>query len=188
MTSKPSTSRTFGYISTLDTLKTAVTSISPDEWNIFTRKDFHGQKDVSTVMVLNLPDKSVPRFQSFFINQKIYKKIQICLGEIDQLVMGYYRNNLDIKRCMLTLLPPKKSIDLHKDVGYHLTLCHRIHVPVFTSDNVNFMVEGQKVVMSEGEVVEINNNAFHEVINRSSKNRIHLVLDYGMKEDPYYLF
>jgi hypothetical protein len=53
----------------------------------------------------------------------------------------------------------------------------RIHVPVITSANVEFVLQGKRLPLSEGDAWYINFNLEHSVVNSGTGDRIHLVID-----------
>ena len=53
----------------------------------------------------------------------------------------------------------------------------RIHVPLVTSADVQFFLDGKRIVMNEGECWYINFNLPHRVENNGMTDRIHLVVD-----------
>jgi hypothetical protein len=53
----------------------------------------------------------------------------------------------------------------------------RVHIPVQTSSEVEFYLEGKRIEMNEGEAWYLNFNLPHRVDNKSSSERIHLVID-----------
>jgi Aspartyl/Asparaginyl beta-hydroxylase len=53
----------------------------------------------------------------------------------------------------------------------------RIHVPVLTSDGVEFFLDGAAVTMRAGEAWYLDLNLPHRAANRSSQPRVHLVVD-----------
>lgn len=53
----------------------------------------------------------------------------------------------------------------------------RLHVPIVTSDDVLFFLDGARLVMVPGECWYTNVNLPHSVENRGSADRIHLVID-----------
>ena len=53
----------------------------------------------------------------------------------------------------------------------------RIHIPVSTNPQVEFILDDQKVEMHEGEAWYLNFNLFHSVRNEGATDRIHLVID-----------
>ena len=75
------------------------------------------------------------------------------------------------------------KIDEHVDGG----LCYevgeaRIHIPVQTNPEVDFRLNGQRVVMNEGSCWYINANMRHSVANRGQTDRIHLVIDFRVND------
>ncbi len=70
------------------------------------------------------------------------------------------------------------EIKPHKDycLGYE-DGCFRIHIPVITNDEVEFILDNERLIMKEGECWYINANFTHSVANRGTNDRIHLVID-----------
>lgn len=58
----------------------------------------------------------------------------------------------------------------------------RLHIPVFTNEQVEFYVENERVPMHEGECWYINANLPHRVANNGLTDRIHLVIDCKVNE------
>jgi len=77
----------------------------------------------------------------------------------------------------LLRLRPGARIREHRD---HLSLENgeiRVHVPVTTNPDVDFVVNGVRLAMNPGEAWYINFNLPHRVANRGTTDRVHLVLD-----------
>jgi Aspartyl/Asparaginyl beta-hydroxylase len=53
----------------------------------------------------------------------------------------------------------------------------RIHIPVVTNDEVEFYLDKERMNLKEGECWYMNFNLPHSIINKSSIDRIHLVVD-----------
>lgn len=53
----------------------------------------------------------------------------------------------------------------------------RLHIPIITNPNVEFILDGQRLIMNEGECWYFNANFLHSVKNGGDKDRIHLVID-----------
>jgi hypothetical protein len=53
----------------------------------------------------------------------------------------------------------------------------RVHIPILTNPDVDFIVDGQRLDLQPGECWYINFNLPHSVDNRGSTDRIHLVID-----------
>lgn len=83
-----------------------------------------------------------------------------------------------IKSVRLMRLDPGCHITPHRDKGLSLEQGEaRIHIPIQTSENLKFFVDGQIVPMSAGEYWYINADQVHEVQNLGSESRINLVID-----------
>jgi Aspartyl/Asparaginyl beta-hydroxylase len=74
-------------------------------------------------------------------------------------------------------LPAGKKVNPHVDMGYYLSSVHRLHIPIMTHDDVDFFVDGEKFNMKQGTCYELNNVRTHAVDNRSTVDRIHLLVD-----------
>jgi hypothetical protein len=64
----------------------------------------------------------------------------------------------------------------------------RIHVPVMTNEDVAFYLDGERVVMNEGECWYMNFNLKHRIYNNGTTNRIHLVMDCVVNDELRALF
>lgn len=53
----------------------------------------------------------------------------------------------------------------------------RLHIPVITNPEVEFILAGRRLVMSAGECWYLDVNEKHSVANRGTIDRVHLVLD-----------
>ena len=75
-------------------------------------------------------------------------------------------------------LGPGAVIREHRD--YKLSFedgVARVHLPVKTSSEVEFCLDGHRIVMNEGEAWYWNFNLKHSVANKGSEDRVHLVID-----------
>lgn len=172
--------------STFPTLKQKVSEISAETWELFQeRKIFNDQASSFTIPIYNERDIENIVFKNYIKNVEIETLLTEELNEIDSIIKHTYINTT-LRRSMLVLLPGKCSVKQHVDTGYHLFNTHRLHIPILTNDQVVFTVNQTVVPMKEGAIIEINNNVWHKVENKSSEKRIHLILDYGLVNDPYY--
>ncbi|MCI9844830.1 aspartyl/asparaginyl beta-hydroxylase domain-containing protein [Flavobacterium pectinovorum] len=60
--------------------------------------------------------------------------------------------------------------------------CFRLHIPIITNSEVEFILDGRRLIMNEGECWYIDANFTHSVANRGTEDRIHLVVD-GLRND-----
>ena len=58
----------------------------------------------------------------------------------------------------------------------------RLHIPIITNPDVEFILDGKRLIMNEGECWYIDANFEHSVANRGKQDRIHLVID-GVRND-----
>ncbi len=70
------------------------------------------------------------------------------------------------------LIKPHRDVELAFENGEA-----RIHVPIFTNPEVEFVIDRKRVVMEPGTCWYINANLTHRVANRGGCDRIHLVVD-----------
>ena len=121
-------------------------------------------------------------FEDFKHEQPVYRELYDDLrNELEPLldyIATYYQNNGFVVRLLLAKLLAGGNIKRHTDAGYSLLNCHRIHVPLITNDKVVFVIGGEEKKMRVGELWEINNSLDHAVDNRSSEDRIHLIVDW----------
>jgi len=60
--------------------------------------------------------------------------------------------------------------------------CFRLHIPIITNSEVEFILDGNRLIMNEGECWYIDANFIHSVANRGTRDRIHLVID-GLRNE-----
>ncbi len=80
-------------------------------------------------------------------------------------------------RSRLMALAPGGAVPLHVDSHYYWRTHIRIHIPVITNPDVSFICGGESVHMAPGECWIFDSFLKHEVHNRGSETRVHLVLD-----------
>ncbi|WP_309660570.1 aspartyl/asparaginyl beta-hydroxylase domain-containing protein [Sphingomonas sp.] len=80
-------------------------------------------------------------------------------------------------RSRLMGLAAGTEVPPHVDAHYHWHTHLRIHVPVITNPGVEFICGDQSAHMAPGECWTFDSFRWHEVHNRGSEQRVHLVLD-----------
>lgn len=88
-----------------------------------------------------------------------------------------------VVRSLLASMPPGVTIPVHHDTGEWVKYTHRIHVPICTGDEVEFLCGPNESAMlsyavEEGSIIELNNQSKHAVTNNWTRNRVHLIFDY----------
>jgi hypothetical protein len=158
---------------------------SEEDWKLIEeKKTLFAQEECDSIVLFNLPDYQNKVFSKLIIGSwlSIFDKE---IKDICEIISTVYPNG-EPKRIILNNLPSGKFIPEHPDGNYHLETCRRIHLPIITNDKVNFNIEKEKIPMSVGNIIEINNNILHSVQNNSHEDRIHLLIDWGIRNDPYY--
>jgi hypothetical protein len=152
-------------------------------WNdVPERKNLYAQEQTDITLLYNLADKTNAVFNKFYINEKIIEE-----SGVDELFRKISKlTGRVLGRAMFIKLPPKKSIAKHIDSGHHLQNCERIHLPIITDEHVKFIIDDVVYPMPAGVVCRINNNVPHSVENNSDNYRVHLVMDFVVKNDPHY--
>jgi hypothetical protein len=84
----------------------------------------------------------------------------------------------ELQSVRLLALGPHARIREHRDymLGYDVGEL-RIHIPVTTSPEVEFVHDGERVAMAAGEVWYLDFNLLHSVANPGEGRRVHLVID-----------
>lgn len=78
----------------------------------------------------------------------------------------------------LLCLQPGSIIKEHRDMGLAYRYgCFRLHIPIITEASVKFIVGKKNIPMKKGECWYSDFDLPHSVINESTQERIHLVID-----------
>jgi len=80
-------------------------------------------------------------------------------------------------RSRLMGLGPGAQVPRHVDINYYWRTHVRIHIPIITNPGVLFTCGEDKVHMAPGEAWVFDSFRMHDVQNRGTEKRIHLVLD-----------
>lgn len=95
----------------------------------------------------------------------------------------YYKMLLDAmhfekEAVRLLRLAPGSEVHTHRDRGLAYRYdCFRLHIPVITDAEVEFIVAGENILMQPGECWYADFDQPHAVYNKSTKERVHLVID-----------
>lgn len=81
-----------------------------------------------------------------------------------------------ISKLMIAALPPGHSVDAHYDAG-NLTKIRRIHIPLVSSKDCIFEIDGVGYSFPPGFTFELDNTREHAVKNTSNNYRLHIIFD-----------
>jgi hypothetical protein len=103
----------------------------------------------------------------------------VAMPVMEQVVARHYPPGGLVLRVVLARLPPGCQIDPHLDSHASFSVAHRIHVPLVTNADVEFIVGDERVVTRPAHAFELNNKMVHSVANRGTTARVHLIFDYA---------
>jgi uncharacterized protein YecA (UPF0149 family) len=82
-----------------------------------------------------------------------------------------------LSRSRLMRLAPGAQVPLHSDINYHWYKRVRVHIPITTTEQVQFFCHDKQVHMGAGECWIFDSWKHHKVENNSDQYRVHLVID-----------
>lgn len=180
--------RTLGNIKA-DTLIEKVNNIVKNGWKdyCFGQASLDKIQSLDVIILFSLPEKHNLMLRKLVVNKELLNIFKDEITEISNIFEQHYPNKQP-KRITLNNMRSNSIIPEHRDFLYHYENTIRVHVPIITNENVVFQFPSvnQSLHMKVGEIVEFNNNIPHSGYNKSDDDRIHLILDFGEKNDPYY--
>jgi hypothetical protein len=161
----------------ISSFKKKILNLTEEDWNEYTfrQKVFREHAQTKTVPLL-----FNEQFTDFPDKFKFYSLFEEEVQQLEKFLFDYYKKG-KIIRCIITKLLAHQQIPRHADGGSSLREGHRHHIPIVTNSKNQFEVNGEVKYLKPGEVWEINNSIFHSVANNSSKDRIHIIVDWNTK-------
>lgn len=160
-------------------LKTAITAASPQAWleDDTRQKSFEQHKQTQSLVMLfsnTWPDPVVEQKPGWAIMSDAANAV------IDRIIADHYPPGGRIIRAVAAKLMSCGRIALHKDAHPSFAASHRIHVPLVTNPDVDFVIRGVSHHLEEGVAYEVSNLDYHAVTNRGP-DRIHFIFDYTLQ-------
>jgi hypothetical protein len=145
-----------------------------DSWD-FRQKTYPQHKTTKTLPLLFLKNGNHPN-QTELIEQypqppALEEAVQMCVQPLLDYFNGY------AVKLMFSKLLVGGHISPHRDSGITLETIHRCHLPIITDPDVDFIIDGTVYNFPVGQWREFDNQRPHEVVNRSTIDRIHLMCD-----------
>ncbi len=157
------------------TIRKALAQIPAAKWLESERERlFAVHRDTQSLQLIHFEDYKYEKPEHLDLSLELENELR----PVIDFVANYYQNNGFIVRMILAKLVAGGKIPKHTDAGFSLLNCHRVHLPIITNDDVIFSVGGEDINMRAGELWEINNGAEHAVENRSTEDRVHLIVDW----------
>lgn len=155
-------------------LQSDLARIGPDQWMPhFNQRQYEG--DWSGVALRTTVGAHVPLYPD--PSKTDYVDLPVLEG------CPYFREVMAAFHCPLQMVRLLKlgagaNILEHRDFGLSYENGEvRVHIPIHTNSEVEFVVGGQPVPLSEGECWYIDFDLPHRIHNRGTTDRIHLVID-----------
>ncbi len=98
---------------------------------------------------------------------------------MESIISAHYPPGGVVLRAMMARLPAGAHILPHLDAHPSFAVAHRIHVPLKTNPDVEFIVGDERVPPREHVAFELNNQLPHQVANNGTAPRIHFIFDYA---------
>jgi mannose-6-phosphate isomerase-like protein (cupin superfamily) len=162
------------FPASLDNLSDDITNLNHRDWNLhMNTAHYHG--DWTILSLVSPGGKNTPYPDP--------------LQEEEFLPTPLLEQTPEIKRILSHLHCPMRSVRLMKLQAGARILRHRdkelsfehgearLHIPLQTNPDVNFILDGERLPMQTGECWYINANLYHSVENKGETDRIHLVID-----------
>ncbi|HTU47643.1 MAG TPA: aspartyl/asparaginyl beta-hydroxylase domain-containing protein [Bryobacteraceae bacterium] len=161
-------------------LKADLALIRPEEWTPhYNQNDFGGDWRGTA---LRSPTGQITNLLAPFTAASTFEDTPLMTR------CGYFRETVSMFRCPLKAvrllsLAPGSFIREHTDNALVYEDGEmRIHIPVQTSEEVEFYVAGERLKLEEGHSYYVNVNLPHRITNRGGAERIHLIIDVEVNE------
>lgn len=165
----------FPFTFDVEKLQQEVQTILTQKWiNHYNANDYDG--DWSSIALLSQGGKSENINAIHIGNEKVsYTEITTSCTYLKNVIDSFLFEKTTVR---LLRLAAGAYIKPHTDncLGYEDGV-FRIHIPIITNLNVEFILDNERLIMKEGECWYIDANFTHSVANKGTQDRIHLVID-----------
>ena len=174
---KPANIRDLGAVDA-DRLVALTCRISPETW---AEEDRHKENDFA---VFHNTQHVVFRFirenrdpEDFYANPSwdIWKSVLMPI--MQAAIAPYDFRNPQFPKAMLAKLTAGHQIDPHYDGAGSNQRVHKIHVPLVTNSDAEFLVGNGRFHLEVGKAYEVNNIVSHGATNHGSEDRIHFIFE-----------
>jgi hypothetical protein len=165
----------FPFVFDTERLKKDVQMVMGQNWtDHYNTNDYEGSW--TSVALMSVGGKADNIYALNTGSEKIaYTEILNSCAYFKEILDGFLFEKTSVR---LLRLAVGAEIKPHRDycLGYE-DGCFRLHIPVITNSEVEFILDDTRLIMNEGECWYIDANFIHSVANRGSADRIHLVID-----------
>ena len=165
----------FPFAFDVEKLQMDVEKILNKKWiNHYNTNDYSGEWNSIALLSQGGKSENITGFNSGTESVTYTEIINSC-PYLKELIDGFLFEKTTVRLLRLAsgaIIKPHTDSELGYEDG-----CFRIHIPVITNPDVEFILDNQRLLMNEGECWYINANFTHSVINNGKEDRIHLVID-----------
>ena len=139
-------------------IKSKVLAFTEEEWDAYDWRQNRPRSAQAETQSIPLIFDEDFRHEGPTLREKYFElDCEAMLEPVIQSLSDYYTGDGYVVRALLVRLKPQGVIPPHIDTGFSLLNCRRVHIPVISTEGVEFTVGGEQRVMKEGELWEINN-------------------------------
>ena len=165
----------FPFAFDVEKLKMDVEKILNKNWiNHYNTNDYSGKWNAISLLSQGGKSENITGFNT--VSESVtYTEIINSCPYLKEIIDGFLFEKTTVRLLRLAsgaIIKPHTDTELGYEDG-----CFRIHIPVITNPNVEFILDNQRLLMNEGECWYINANFTHSVVNNGREDRIHLVID-----------
>jgi len=167
------------YATSLSDMQVEVVGLLSGKWvDHVNRKDYTGDWDVLPLRCNAEHLDAHPILQGFSLESGEHWQNLPVLENCPALTRVINAFQCPVKAARLMRLKAGAHIKPHRDPELGIEYGEaRLHIPIFTSDDILFLVNARPVPMAAGELWYINADQVHEVRNPGREDRINLVID-----------
>lgn len=156
-------------------LRDDLAALGPDDWSPhYNDGDFEGRwvgVPLRAVAGSALPLYADPTTDAAFVEMPV-------LDRLPHIRAALAAFRCPLRAARILSLGPGSRIFEHRDPGLGLDSGEaRIHVPIRTNPDVEFVLDNRRVVLNAGETWYLDLSLPHRVRNRGATDRVHLVVD-----------
>ena len=165
----------FPFVFDKERLKNDVEKVMNKNWiDHYNTNDYVGQWTSVALMSVGGKSDNIYALNNN-TEEVIYTEILNSCDYFKEILDGFLFKKTAVR---LLRLAVGAEIKPHKDycLGYE-DGSFRLHIPIITNSEVEFILDDTRLIMNEGECWYIDANFTHSVANRGNKDRIHFVID-----------
>ena len=165
----------FPFTFDFEKMQIEVEKLLTKNWiNHYNNNDYSGEWNAIALLSQGGQSTNITAF-NLGTEKVIYTEVMDSCNYLKEIIDSFLFEKTTVRLLRLAagaIIKPHTDNELGYEDG-----CFRIHIPVITNPEVEFILDNQRLIMNEGECWYINANFKHSVANKGKEDRIHLVID-----------